>query len=99
MSAREPTVTFRVDHANAGHVTLTVFVGRNPGARGRAGQLVLRTDELVELLPDPGSADVLARLGAGDQLTLRGPITGHTDDSADVLGAAWRHHHGVEASP
>lgn len=44
------TVTLRVDHQNPGHTWVTVFCGRNEGARGRAGQLVFRTDEWNELL-------------------------------------------------
>lgn len=43
------TVSVREDDRNEAHVHLSVFVGRNPGARGRSGTLVLRTDEWDEL--------------------------------------------------
>lgn len=43
------TVSVREDDRNDAHVHLSVFVGRTPDARGRAGTLVLRTDEWDEL--------------------------------------------------
>ena len=46
--ARHVTITFREDERNEAHVRVSVFVGRNPGARGHSGQLVLRTDEWDE---------------------------------------------------
>lgn len=70
-----PTVTFRVDEANRGHVTLSVFIGRTPDARGHAGRLVLRTDEFAELL----AGDPVPRIIGADQLTLRGVVR-FTDD-------------------
>ena|GEM_PF-6382058 len=71
----EPTITFRVDEANHGHVTLSVFIGRNPGARGHSGRLVLRTDEFIDLLDD----HVVRRFRGSDPLTLRGLVR-FTDD-------------------
>ena len=44
------TCMLRVDEVNSAHVHLSMFVGRNDGARGHAGTLVLRTDEWNELL-------------------------------------------------
>ncbi len=44
------TLSYRVEEENEGHTTITLFVGRNPGARARAGKLVFRTDEWEELL-------------------------------------------------
>lgn len=66
----EPTVTFRVDAANPGHVHLTVFIGRNPGARGHSGTLTLRTDELAELL----SPAEVERIVGSAHLVLRGAV-------------------------
>lgn len=43
------TVGLRVDDRGPAHTRLSVFVGRNRGARGRAGELTLRTDEWDEL--------------------------------------------------
>lgn len=45
-----PTIHLRIDDANPGHTRLSVFVGRNPGARCHSGQIVLRTDEWEQLL-------------------------------------------------
>ena len=47
-----PPVTFgvKVTHETLGHVYVTVFAGRTPGARGCAGQLVFRHDEFEEFL-------------------------------------------------
>ena len=96
----EPTITFRVDEANHGHVTLSVFIGRNPGARGHSGRLVLRTDELVELLPDPSTVEVLARIGVREnRLTLQGSISPHNPEALALIGEAWRNHHDREGQP
>lgn len=98
MNTEPPTVTFRVDDANPGHTTLSVFVGRTPGARGHAGTLTLRTDELAALLPDPTTMDVLLRIGVGEQLTLRGPIfEPHNSEALKVVSDAWRAHHDFDA--
>ena len=43
------TVAFRETTRNPGHVRVSVFVGRNDGARGNSGELTLRTDEWDEL--------------------------------------------------
>ncbi len=43
------TVAFREITRNPGHVEVSVFVGRNEGARGNSGLLTLRTDEWDEL--------------------------------------------------
>jgi hypothetical protein len=52
------TAGIRVDSQNPGHTTISVFVGRNPGARGHAGTLTLRTDEWHQL----GTLDADGRL-------------------------------------
>ena len=46
---RPVTIAFREDSRNPGHVTLSVFTGRNEGARGHGGTIVMRTDEWDEL--------------------------------------------------
>lgn len=43
------TIAFREDARNPAHVSLSVFIGRNEGARGLAGHLVVRTNEWDEL--------------------------------------------------
>lgn len=43
-SERPVTMSFRFE-LHGGHVHADVFVGRNPGARGRAGTLIVREDE------------------------------------------------------
>lgn len=58
MSDRPVTAAIRVDTQNAEHTMISVFVGRNEGARGHAGNLVLRTDELDQL----GTRDSEGRL-------------------------------------
>lgn len=50
------TVMFREIARNPGHVMVRVWVGRNPGARGAAGTLTLRTDEWDELAAQPRTA-------------------------------------------
>jgi len=45
-----PTISLREDERNPGHVRVSVFVGRQPGSRGHAGQIVLRTDEWDDLV-------------------------------------------------
>ncbi len=47
---RPVTIALREDSRNPGHVTLSVFTGRNEGARGHSGTIVMRTDEWDELL-------------------------------------------------
>lgn len=42
-------IGYRIDSINEGHVVLSIFIGRNPGARGHSGKLTLRTDEFREL--------------------------------------------------
>lgn len=49
MSERPVSAGLRVDSENPGHAVVSVFVGRTPGARGHAGTLTLRTDELTDL--------------------------------------------------
>lgn len=46
---RPVTAHLREDGRNPGHARVSVFIGRQPGARGHSGQLVLRTDEWEEL--------------------------------------------------
>lgn len=75
------TVTFRVDHANPAHVTLSVFVGRTEGARARAGTLTLRTDEVRDLLATTGGQPVLDLGGA-----LRVPDADVLSDWIDAIG-------------
>lgn len=43
------TAALRLDSVNPGHVIMSVFIGRNIGARGHSGTLTLRTDEWHEL--------------------------------------------------
>lgn len=50
---RAPSIGYRVIDQNPGHTTLALFVGRTPGARGSAGQIIVRTDEL-EVLKSAG---------------------------------------------
>lgn len=52
-AADSVTCMLRVDDTNPGHTWVTLFVGRNPSARGHAGTLAFRTDELAELLSMP----------------------------------------------
>ncbi len=59
MAERGVSVGWRVDEQNPGHTKVSVFIGRNPGARGHAGQLTIRTDEWEELAEE---LDVLAPL-------------------------------------
>jgi hypothetical protein len=47
---RPVTVWLRLDDRTGGHTHLSVFVGRDPGSRGHAGVIVLRNDELEELI-------------------------------------------------
>lgn len=54
-------LALRRNSQNPGHTTLSVFAGRNEGARGHAGTLTFRTDELAEL----------AGIGCFDALTGR----------------------------
>jgi len=43
------SIMFREDERNPGHVRLSVFVGRTDGARGHAGEIVMRADEWDQL--------------------------------------------------
>jgi hypothetical protein len=43
------TLAFREDERNGGHCRVSVFVGRDVGWRGYAGQILLRIDEWDEL--------------------------------------------------
>lgn len=45
----EVTCGMRVDSSNEAHTMVSVFVGRNEGARGHSGNLVFRTDEWREI--------------------------------------------------
>jgi len=45
-------IRLRVDDRTSGHTSLSVFIGRTPGALGRSGELVVRNDELEELIAD-----------------------------------------------
>lgn len=59
MSDQRPvSAAMRVDSENREHTTVTVFAGRNPGARGHSGTLTFRTDELEDL----GTIDIEGRL-------------------------------------
>lgn len=46
---RPVTATARVVESTPGHVTVRVWVGRQPGSRGSAGSLTFRLDEWAEL--------------------------------------------------
>lgn len=59
---REVSCAMRVTARNEGHTTVTVWVGRNEGARGNAGKLVFRTDEWNELVEAPYAIDSAGRL-------------------------------------
>lgn len=50
MRADYVSVAFREDERNPAHVTVSVFVGRNEGSRGHAGQITVRADEWDELV-------------------------------------------------
>lgn len=47
--SRAVSAGVRVVGRNPEHVTVVVFAGRNPGARGNSGSLVFRADEWDEL--------------------------------------------------
>ncbi len=49
MSKELLPIAFREDSRNPGHTQVSVFIGRNVGARGHAGVLTMRTDEWDEL--------------------------------------------------
>ncbi len=49
MSQEPVTVGWREDERAGGHVQLSLFVGRNLDARGRAGVITLRVDEWDEI--------------------------------------------------
>lgn len=46
---RSVSIAFRENSRNPGHVRVSVFIGRNKGARGNSGEIVVRTDEWDEL--------------------------------------------------
>lgn len=46
---RTVTLALRRDSQNPGHTKVSVFSGRNEGARAHSGTLTFRTDELAEL--------------------------------------------------
>lgn len=52
---RPVSCAVRVTSRNEGHTTVTVWAGRNEGARGNSGKLVFRTDEWYELVNREGS--------------------------------------------
>lgn len=52
---RAVRVGLRVDDRNPGHVHVSVFAGRNPGARGHAGKVTFRSDEWDEIMARYGS--------------------------------------------
>ena len=60
---RRVTAVVRIQEANPAHVTVSVWVGRQPGSRGRAGTLAFGANEwaelsangVVELTVEPGA--------------------------------------------
>ena len=85
---RELTIKFRVDEVNEAHVTLAVFVGRTPDARGHAGRLVLRTDEFAELLAGPIATQILG----ADLLKLGGTVEYRGDSQVGAVHRFVRAH-------
>lgn len=77
-------VVFRVDNVNDEHTSLTVFTGLNTGALAHSGTIVLRTDELVELL---APAAVEEALGSG-HLVLFGQLRFADDSQIETLRTA-----------
>lgn len=61
---RPTTILLREDDRNPGHVRVTVWIGRNPGARGNSGTLTIRTDEWDELRDrlDDGNLDEVVEI-------------------------------------
>lgn len=69
------SVGFRENTRNPGHVRVSVFVGRNEGARGHSGEIVIRTDEWDELV------DRINRGGLDDYVTvIPRPGLKHSDE-------------------
>lgn len=52
---RAVSCAVRVVSRNPGHTRVSVFSGRNEGARGHSGELVFRTDEWAELVDGAGA--------------------------------------------
>lgn len=75
------TVLLREDARNPGHVRIRVFVGRNPGSRGCAGQLVLRTDEWDEIcdyILTSKQVPMILNFSA-DKVEIKRTVAGSTD--------------------
>lgn len=62
------SLSFSEVSRNPAHARVNVFVGRNPGRRGLAGKLTLRTDEWDELRTalSVGWSPARTRLDEGD---------------------------------
>jgi hypothetical protein len=81
------TAAMRVDSENPGHTIVSVLVGRNAGARGHAGTLTFRSDEMRDL----GTCDAEGRLvipfemidNRSDAITMPAPNT--YNDPLEVL--------------
>lgn len=71
------TVAFREVSRNPRHVRVQMFVGRNEGARGNSGEVVLRTDEWDEIrakIELPFIQDTGEVLGLDDVFEILPPI-------------------------
>lgn len=90
------TAALRVVARNPGHVTLSVWVGRTPGNRGRAGKLTLRTDEWDDLGYREGDVLIVEFQLLDDQPPLHPVgvcrVCGCTDLRACPGGCAWVAH-------
>jgi len=64
---RELSVAWREDERNGGHVQVSVFMGYNPGSRGRCGTITLRVEEWEDLQTIIGAMD-------GDWLEILPPL-------------------------
>ena len=75
MEGRPVTILLREVRRNPGHVRIRVFVGRQPGARGVAGELTLRVDEWDEICEEiQGSKDQSAEVNfAADKIEIDRP--------------------------
>ncbi|MDP9301281.1 MAG: hypothetical protein M3P43_10380 [Actinomycetota bacterium] len=82
MSQQPVTVGWREDERAGGHVQLSLFVGRNLDARGRAGVITLRVDEWDEIRG--GILGVLRRLqlhqGLGVEYMEKAHAAIHAED-------------------
>ena len=96
------TAAVRLDSANPGHAKVSVFVGRNEGARGHSGTLTFRTDEWAELgrIDSDGrlvvTFDILEPLGAARRHPCRVRVadrTGAADHPGARRAAPARHRH------